>query len=228
MHTLKFGSPEFCDYTVQFRSDKDRVKFVKRIEKIVRSSLEYKDYIAFLKENVDMTACRFFNNVDGLDNRRIKIEIHHEPLTLYDIVNVVLEKWIVEGIPLNDLFIADEVMRLHYENKVGLIPLSKTVHQLVHDSSDIIIPLPMVYGNYRAFLDEYGEFIESGLPEIIEKLERKIALTNSIKNVDVNEAYTVLQKDFEYIEVEGFSLVKQMDSPIRQIPVDPASTEAVG
>lgn len=228
MHTLKFGSPEFCDYTVQFRSDKDRVKFVKRIEKIVRSSLEYKDYIAFLKENVDMTACRFFNNVDGLDNRRIKIEIHHEPLTLYDIVNVVLEKWIVEGIPLNDLFIADEVMRLHYENKVGLIPLSKTVHQLVHDSSDIIIPLPMVYGNYRAFLDEYGEFIESGLPEIIEKLERKIALTNSIKNVDVNEAYSVLQKDFEYIEVEGFSLVKQMDSPIRQIPVDPASTEAVG
>lgn len=228
MHTLKFGSPEFCDYTIQFRSDKDRVKFVKRIEKIVRSSLEYKDYIAFLKENVDMTACRFFNNVDGLDNRRIKIEIHHEPLTLYDIVNVVLEKWIVEGIPLNDLFIADEVMRLHYENKVGLIPLSKTVHQLVHDSSDIIIPLPMVYGNYRAFLDEYGEFIESGLPEIIEKLERKIALTNSIKNVDVNEAYSVLQKDFEYIEVEGFSLVKQMDSPIRQIPVDPASTEAVG
>ena len=228
MHTLKFGSPEFCDYTVQFRSDKDRVKFVKRIEKIVRSSLEYKDYIAFLKENVDMTACRFFNNVDGLDNRRIKIEIHHEPLTLYDIVNVVLEKWIVEGIPLNDLFIADEVMRLHYENKVGLIPLSKTVHQLVHDSSDIIIPLPMVYGNYRAFLDESGEFIESGLPEIIEKLERKIALTNSIKNVDVNEAYSVLQKDFEYIEVEGFSLVKQMDSPIRQIPVDPASTEAVG
>jgi len=103
MHTLKFGSPEFCDYTVQFRSDKDRVKFVKRIEKIVRSSLEYKDYIAFLKDNVDMTACRFFNNVDGLDNRRIKIEIHHEPLTLYDIVNVVVEKWIVEGIPLNDL-----------------------------------------------------------------------------------------------------------------------------
>lgn len=228
MHTLKFGSPEFCDYTVQFRSDKDRVKFIKRIEKIVRSSLEYKDYIAFLKDNVDMTACKFFNNVDGLDNRRIKIEIHHEPLTLYDIVNVVVEKWIVEGIPLNDLYIADEVMRLHYENKVGLIPLSKTVHQLVHDSADIIIPLPMVYGNYRAFLDEYSDFIESGLPEIIEKLERKIALTNSIKHVDVNEAYSVLQKDFEYIEVEGFSLVKQMDSPIRQIPVDPVAAEAVG
>ena len=228
MHTLKFGSPEFCDYTVQFRSDKDRVKFVKRIEKIVRSSLEYKDYIAFLKDNVDMTACKFFNNVDGLDNRRIKIEIHHEPLTLYDIVNVVVEKWLVEGIPLNDLYIGDEVMRLHYENKVGLIPLSKTVHQLVHNSDDIIIPLPMVYGNYTAFLNEYADFIESGVPEIIDKLERKIALTNSLKNADVNEAYSVLQKDFEYIEVEGFSLVKQMDSPIRQIPVDPASTEAVG
>ena len=228
MHTLKFGSPEFCDYTVQFRSDKDRVKFVKRIEKIVRSSLEYKDYIAFLKDNVDMTACKFFNNVDGLDNRRIKIEIHHEPLTLYDIVNVVVEKWLVEGIPLNDLYIADEVMRLHYENKVGLIPLSKTVHQLVHNSDDIIIPLPMVYGNYTAFLNEYADFIESGVPEIIDKLERKIALTNSLKNADVNEAYSVLKKDFEYIEVEGFSLVKKMDSPIRQIPVDPVSVEAVG
>ena len=55
MHTLKLGSPDFVDYTVQLRSDKDRVKFVKRIEKIVRSSQEYKDYIAYLKENVDMT-----------------------------------------------------------------------------------------------------------------------------------------------------------------------------
>lgn len=221
MHTLKLGSPDFVDYTVQLRSDKDRVKFVKRIEKIVRSSQEYKDYIAYLKENVDMTSCRFFNRVDSEDNRRIKIEIHHEPLTLFDIVNVIVEKWIVEGIPLNDLYIADETMRLHYENKVGLIPLSKTVHQLVHNSSDIIIPLTQVFGDYRAFLNEYGEFIESGFPDLIEKLENKIALTNSLKNRDVNEAYSVLKKDFEYVEVEGFSLVKKIDSPVRQIPIDP-------
>ena len=136
-------------------------------------------------------------------------------------MNVIVEKWIVEGIPLNDLYIADETMRLHYENKVGLIPLSKTVHQLVHNSSDIIIPLTQVFGDYRAFLNEYGEFIESGFPDLIEKLENKVALTNSLKNRDVNEAYSVLKKDFEYVEVEGFSLVKKIDSPVRQIPVDP-------
>ena len=81
--------------------------------------------------------------------------MHHEPFTLFDYVQVILNKYIDEGKEVRDLMIADEVMELHYANKVGLVPLSKTAHQIVHNSSKLLVPLNMVYGNYNEFVSEY-------------------------------------------------------------------------
>ena len=63
------------DYGIYLGNDKDTEKFIKRVETIVRSSQEYKDYILFLRENVDMTKCSYFNNVDNKQTRKIHIEI---------------------------------------------------------------------------------------------------------------------------------------------------------
>ena len=41
-------------------SEKDKVKTVKTCERMIRSSLEYKDYIKFLKDYIDMTKCSFY------------------------------------------------------------------------------------------------------------------------------------------------------------------------
>lgn len=191
------------EYHVFLTSDKDRTKFVFRVEKIVRSSMEYKDYIGFLKDYIDMTKCAFFNNVSGEDSRRIKIEVHHEPLTLFDIVATVLNKWETEGIPLNDLLIADEVMGLHYLNQVGLIPLSQTVHNAVHESGTLIVPLYLIYGNYKEFIRDYQDYIPE---EIYEKLEKKIALTKSIKD----DSFDMLKGEFEYLDVDGFQLLQKI------------------
>ena len=124
--TRTFEAPEDMEYTVTLNNAKDKVKFIKRCERTIRSSMEYRDYISYLKEYVDMNHCAFFNNVENGNGNRVRIEIHHEPFTLYDITNVVLNRFLKDGIPLNELYIADEVMKLHYENMVGLIPLSKS------------------------------------------------------------------------------------------------------
>ena len=58
-------------------------------------------------------------------------------------------------LPLNTLLIADEVLEIHYANKVGLIPVSKTAHEIIHNSSKLLVPLNMCYGSYSDFLDEY-------------------------------------------------------------------------
>ena len=144
-----FAAPTDMEYNVYLNTERDKEKFIKRVEKVVRSSMEYRDYIAFLKEYVNMNHCAFFNNVENAQGSRVRIEIHHEPLTLFDIVKVVVNKHIDEGIPLNDLYISDEVMNLHYTNQVGLIPLSKSIHQIVHNSNEIIIPITLVFGDYK-------------------------------------------------------------------------------
>ena len=173
---------------------------------IIRSSNEYRDYIAFLKEYVDMTKCAFFNNVSNEQSRKIRIEIHHEPFTLFDIVQIVLSKWQAECIPLNDLLIADEVMSLHFRNCVGLIPLSKTVHETVHSNSNVVIPLYLIYGKYKEFLKEYEPYLEESM---IDKLERKIALTKNIKE----NSFDIFNKEFEYLEIDGVTLPQRIKDP---------------
>jgi hypothetical protein len=78
-------------YSVELLTDKAKVKFIQQIEKIVRSSLEYKEMVEFLKENADFSNCKFYVNITG--SKKIKIEIHHTPFTLFDIVSIALDKW---------------------------------------------------------------------------------------------------------------------------------------
>ena len=179
-------------------NDKDKIKFIKMVEKIVRSSTEYKQYIQFLKQEIDMTKCTFFNNVNNKNNSSVSIEIHHEPFTLFDIVSIVVEKYIDLNLDMNPLMVAEEVMELHYKNFVGLIPLSITVHQLVHDGK-ILIPLQNVYGNYIAFLEEYDAYITEGLRNM---LQIKLQLSKEIAEPDTS----ILEKKYVYLDVEGFTL----------------------
>ena len=117
-----------------------------------------------------LDSCTFFPGITSTGkHNRIRIEMHHEPLTLYDIVETVVNKYEEEGLPLNDLLIADEVMEKHFSNEVGLVPLSVTAHELVHNSTKLFLPLTVVYGNYSTFLDEYGPYIPDSVYEKIEK-----------------------------------------------------------
>ena len=205
---IKTVIPEDMQYTPIINNEKDKSKFIKRCEKIIRSSQEYRDYINFLKEYVDMNRCAFFQNVSMEDTKRVKIEIHHEPFTLYDYVAVVVDRFLAEGLPLNDLLISDEVMELHYNNKVGLIPLSKTIHEIIHNSNKIVIPLNMVYGDYAGFLSSSEYESLPYLDDLYDKLEVKI---NETKNL-TKESFDALFKEFTYIEMEDVPAVEKQET----------------
>ena len=205
---MKISNNEEMEYNVILNTDKDRVKYIKRVETVIRSSLEYKEYIKYLKDFIGLDSCVFFQNVTsgnskGASRSKVHIEIHHEPLTLFDITNTVYQKLRDTGEPINDLLISDEVMKLHYENKVGLVPVSKTAHQMVHKSSKLFVPLTMVYGEYSNFFEEYEEWIDESL---YEKLAMKQDMTEKI----TPETFDAICKEFTYLEVEGVEDVKKM------------------
>ena len=105
---------------------------------------------------------------------------------------------------MNDLLIADEVLLLHYENKVGLVPLSKTPHQMIHNSTKLMVPLTMVYGSYSDFLDEYEEWIPE---ELFDKIERKLSATEAL----TEESFDALVREFTYLDVDGYDDVDKME-----------------
>ena len=131
--------------------------------------------IQYLKENMDMNRCAFLQGTTVDAENRISIEIHHYPFTLYDICIIVYNKreHFRESVELE--MVAKEVMQRHYELLVGLIPLSKTVHELAH-SENLFIPVDHVLGNWKRFIDIYGDFMT---PEQVDVIQRIIEYTES-------------------------------------------------
>lgn len=208
---MKIEKQEEMQYSFTLTNDREKVKFIKRIEKAIRTSMEYRDIIAYLREYIGMDACAFFNNVNKDTSKRIRIEVHHSPLTLYDIVAVVVEKFISTGTPLNDIYIAEEAMELHYKNMVGLIPLSKTLHEVVHNSNKLVIPTYMVFGNFKEFLEYYGDCIDDedneALNTAYDKIDKMIEDTKLINS----STFDALDTQITYLEVDGFSVPTKLE-----------------
>lgn len=181
-------------------NEKDKIKLIKGIVNTVRYSTEYKEYIKFLKDVMDMTKCSFYNIDSKNSKRKLSIEIHHEPFTLYDISYIVLNRHIEEENSLKPLRIAEEVMKLHYQNRVGLVPLSFTVHELVH-SGKVLIPLQFVKGDYLNFLEMYDKYVDEEMRDI---LKRKIELSKELQDT------TILQKKYVYVNIDGFELPQKI------------------
>ena len=175
--------PEF-DYLIwDSENEKEFRKYIFNIEKEVRQSYEYKEIIQYIKDNYDMNRCSFLK-VSGNDEIDVHIEIHHTPLTLYDIVNIIYRKRVFYGESLEVQQVAKEVTMLHYRLMVGLIPLSKTAHQLVHDGK-LFIPVQNVLGNYAEFVRLYKQFISEEELDTIERIERYSMEESDLLNTSV-------------------------------------------
>ena len=162
--------PEFNISDYDLSNPKELSKYFKSIERICRNSRSYKKLINFLRENVDMNKCSYFKNVDNIDTYSLKIHIHHTPLTLYDIVTTVYNKRLLNHESLSEMMVAKEVMWLHYNLFVGLIPLSETVHGSVHNGQ-AFIPTTKVYGMYKTFVKLYEPYMDKELLKVLNSME---------------------------------------------------------
>lgn len=185
------------------QDDSELNKYIKKIEKIVRSSYEYREYTKFLKEEIDMNQCAF---LPGLNREDISLEIHHAPFTLYDITAIILnEARINHPGEITPFLIAERVMKAHFDGLVGLIPLSLTVHQLVHNG-DVFVPLDYVHGDVKGFYNKYREYMTEEQREVLAKNVHETTLLNKEKY-----APSVLERRYTYIDVDGIELPKPIE-----------------
>lgn len=180
----------------KYNTPRDREKYIKTVEQIVRRSEPYKEYVKFLRENLDMNQCLILKNIRNVSGKHYRIEIHHEPFTLFDIIETVINRRLQFNEPIRTLPVSDEVMSLHYDGKVGLVPLTVTMHELVHNGR-IFIPLQYVYQDYAGFFREYEHYFNQNT---VDKLEAKVNLSMHTDSI-VSDALDV---EFVYTEVDGF------------------------
>lgn len=157
-----------CFYFQDFYDEAAIKRFAKNVEKLIRTSREYSEYIELLRTNcVQLNHDNILHNITTGD---VDLEFHHYPFTLYDIVTIVMNKHVVDASKFTSFSIAKEVMRLHYRHIIGLVPLTKTMHELAHDGK-IFISTKQIFGNYKQFMAEYDSGITMEQKMDIQEIE---------------------------------------------------------
>ena len=146
-----------------FNDENEEKRFFKAVERIIRGSLEYREWVSFVKDTLQLDVCAFTGETDEETN---DIEIHHHPFTLYDIVQMVTDTYIMNDKEFCSFDIAQEVLDLHYKLKVGFVPLIRSLHKKFHNGY-LDIPIELVHGDYEYLKKTY--FIR---PETLEKVEK--------------------------------------------------------
>lgn len=157
-------------YYSDFFDEKGTRKFIKNIESLVRTSREYKNYIEQLRTNFShLNQDAVMGNISTLDT---DLEFHHYPFTLYDICEIVVMKGAVDQKYESSFSAAKKIMDLHYKNIIGLVPLTKTNHELAHDGK-IFLSTKQIFGDWEEFYNQYIKYISIENKNKIKDLKEK-------------------------------------------------------
>jgi hypothetical protein len=133
-----------------FYSEKEFDKFVKCVERLVRSSGEYKQWVAYIIDTLGVRECALTKE----NVAECNIEIHHHPITLYTVCKSLIVDNINKEIEFCTFDIATKVIELHFKNKVGYIPLLSDLHKKYH-SGFLQLPIELVKGDYKHILNTF-------------------------------------------------------------------------
>ena len=187
------------------------VPIIKYYTAMVRSSFEYKSVIQHMKNFMDFDQCAYYEGYT-IKNGFV-VELHHSPFTLFDICETVGNKHIKKNGYMRTMEVCEEVTMLHFQFKVGLVPLNPTAHKLFHSGSMEIHP-DLIQGYWREFYDEYLEFVSDEMKEKVARMDEML------KNNDA-KIPPILQRKEIKIDVAGQLKLSQID--LTQILIDSPS-----
>lgn len=209
--------PEYDEEEYDIYDDKDFKKFMSDVEKEVRQSYEYRKMIQYMRTYMDMGKSANFKNLNNDETFNMKIEIHHHPFTLYDICMIVLNKRLYYKEPVDVELVSKEVAELHYKLMVGLVPLTQTEHELVHNKY-LFIPVSKVIGRYTLFVDYYKEFMTPERHDVLERIEEYSMIYDQYINENILRQNNIYIDPSVSYTLPKFESVKNiMSSRIDQI-----------
>ena len=145
--------------------------FIKNIISAFRQSPFYGAYITHLHElglNKDVIQSNITTN-------EALVELHHYPLSLYDVVQIIILKKLNIAEPLTSFSVMQELFDIHAKNWIGLVPLTATNHELVHEG-ELFINRWQVYGDFEQFKLNYEEYIT---PDLVDKIDNMVDYSNA-------------------------------------------------
>ena len=168
---IKSNKSIYCEsfYFVDVFDETNLKKFIKSVERTVRSSREYKRYIENLRTNVH--ALNYDTVMSNISNTDTALEFHHYPLSLYEISEILILDHLANKDNITSFSIAKEIMECHFKNKIGLVSLTKTNHELAHDGA-LFLHKNQIFGKYEEFINEHPNGISMDIRNKIDRLNK--------------------------------------------------------
>ena len=173
-------------YEISFYQTKDSLLDIETYKKFLdnaisrfRRSRTYKNYKSYLM-GLGMDHCQFNGNITS---EMASLEMHHCIMTIYDIAIIITEHVLNTKGYISTFDLVQLLKQEHKQNKVSLVMLSLTAHQMEHTTEEFYISPSMCFGNWYAFLNDYRMGLTQDISfKILFYMKR--AIENEGKSID--------------------------------------------
>ena len=152
-----------------------------------RHSKFYKNYKSYLM-GLGLDHCQVLSNVNEDNVGARGIEMNHNFLTIFDIALMITEHVLntVGYISTFDLIYL--LKEEHKANRVPIVMLSETVHEMYHQNEDMVFPAQMCFGYWVELIQKYNKGITPKIAQkIIDYLDRSIHDSDGMNANIINE-----------------------------------------
>jgi hypothetical protein len=147
-------------------------KFIDGVKRVVRNSLTYKKYIAYVRNDLGLTRDAFRADlvVDGS-----LLEMHHGPiLSLQDYAQILVDYSYDMGLPISTYDIARLILKEHAKNQVQITLVTEDNHKLIH-AGQLFLHMEQCFGNVQGFITEYRKWVVRN-PRLVAKITQYMQL----------------------------------------------------
>ena len=175
-----------------FFDDASYFKFIKEVEKMVRTSKDYAHFVGYIKNTLGMNFCQILSKVEESNN--VEIEMHHGPIfTLDEVCEVNLNGFLKTGQRISAFRVANKVLDEHYALRVQVIMLSKTMHEAVHNKD--------IFVHYNQAIGDINNFIKLYTPYLMDEQKYKIfQYADLCKNPAFSKSFDTGLLDMAYVD----------------------------
>lgn len=154
-----------------FQSESEYKKFIRNVEAGVRRCIEYKLWRNYIIDVLQINECMITHESIA----DVSIDVHHHLPSLFTMVSALVNRNLENNEKFCTFDICQEIMELHFQNKLGYVTLLKSMHEKFHNGK-LDIPISFVKGDYRYFMKNFSKFLDDS---DLETVEARLVVTES-------------------------------------------------
>jgi hypothetical protein len=147
-----------------FENETEFIKFAKNCEKLIRVSLEYKDWRGYILDVLQVNTCMITK--ERMDE--VSVEVHHHVPSLFTIMKALVNRKLELEEAFSTFDICQEAIKLHFDNKVGYLVLISSMHEKIHNGF-LNVPARLIRGDFNFFIATFAKYLDDNELEVINK-----------------------------------------------------------